>query len=461
MSEIKLNLIDSQTVRCGITHGSTADSAVAALSAEPETIAELEAALARYINPVPQGSCFQTFNHRSTIDPEPWDAGIVIIDLPARIVAAESIYSQPGPRGQVDYHNGAHATDLCVLYRLPDDWRFVYSIDEYRAIRTNRALKRATNPPFDARPILFGRPLMEFIAVAVKELKRDSRSEEIWSYLAESQNHVLTNSDSPLESEVTHKLIWSQIGAIHSRWLMTPREDLRNASPREVLFAVQDFISFDLHTRELQWSLQGEGPPCLSKDSFAYRYAGFGTHEWVVYYDLIRELISTALQCAAATPARSEQLAAQLEQRAIAWLEEPQADYGGSIPAIILENERKRLPLAMHPREMIVDEDCPVCQMMANESAMGGGPGFWHLDGSHMDDEFVFSPFSTRAEWETHRREWEKFSNEFDRRWAGRQEQLARGEPLSFDPLLDPDSFAGDDDCKESSGKEIDQAQLM
>ncbi len=425
MSEIKLDLIDSQTILCGITHGSTADSAVAALSAEPETIAELDAALARYINPVPHGSRFQTFNQRSTIDPEPWDAGIVIIDLAARLVAVESIYSQPGPRGQVEYHDGTHAPDIFVLYRLPDDWRFVSSIDEYRAIRTSRAMKRVASPPFDARPILFGRPLMEFIALATIELQQAPASEKLQSALANYSDLDLANSEPTAEQEANRRLIWNQIAEIHSRWLTTRREDLRNASPREILFAAQDHISFDLHTRELQWSLQGEGPPCLSKDSFAYRYAGFGTHEWVVYYDLIRELISIAVHSEMTKPSASEELIAQLAQQAVTWLEEPQAEYGGSIPSIILENERKRLPLALHPRDMIVDEDCPMCQMMADESAMGGGPGFWHLDGSHMDDDFVFSPFSTREEWETHRREWEEFSRAFDRRWESRQHLLA------------------------------------
>jgi len=51
MSEVKLNLVDAERVQHGTIHGSVVDSCVAALSAEPETIAELEAALARYIKP--------------------------------------------------------------------------------------------------------------------------------------------------------------------------------------------------------------------------------------------------------------------------------------------------------------------------------------------------------------------------------------------------------------------------
>jgi hypothetical protein len=84
MSELTLNLIDSQTILCGQIHGSIADSAIAALSAEPETINELEAALARYFKPTDDTSRFLNFRPVSVVNTEPWDAGLVIIDLPSR-----------------------------------------------------------------------------------------------------------------------------------------------------------------------------------------------------------------------------------------------------------------------------------------------------------------------------------------------------------------------------------------
>src|SRR5687768_18026809 len=101
MSEIKLNLTDAQRTISGSIHGSVADACVAALSAEPETITELEAALARYQKPSGDLSPFGWFRKSTGIDNEPWDAGIVIIDLAARIVAFESTYSRPGPHGEV------------------------------------------------------------------------------------------------------------------------------------------------------------------------------------------------------------------------------------------------------------------------------------------------------------------------------------------------------------------------
>ncbi len=73
--------------------------------------------------------------------------------------------------------------------------------------------------------------------------------------------------------------------------------------------------------------------------------------------------------------------------------------------------------MTLTAKQMFIDEDCDVCQMMADESA-GFGPGFWHLDGSHMDDGFAFSPYLTLAEYEEEERRWQEFNAEFDRKWA-------------------------------------------
>src|SRR6266545_1065031 len=185
MSEVRLYVIDSEHVIRGTIHGSIADAAVAALSAEPETIAELEASLARYIRPLDDVSLFATFRPimdagpslvssctantagRSSlgclVDGEPWDAGVVIIDLAARIVASESSYSLAQPQGEVVYHDGTKATGVAVLYRVPNDWLFVYSVAGYEAVRDERCLQRAAHPPLDARAVFYGSALNEFI----------------------------------------------------------------------------------------------------------------------------------------------------------------------------------------------------------------------------------------------------------------------------------------------------------
>jgi hypothetical protein len=413
MSEIKLNLIDAQDILIGTIHGSVADSCVAALSAEPETIAELEAALVRYIRPEAGQRQFASFRSGSEIDSQPWDAGFVIIDLAARMVASESSYSDPQPEGEVRYHDGTKSTDVSVPYRLPADWLFVNSVDAYRWSCDRRRQQRAENVAFDVRAVLYGSALLEFIAkCGVGSLARTSEQLD----------------------EETREALANEISSIHATWLMTPREDLQGRSPRQVLLEKQDFIDFDLHTRSLQWTFLGEGPPCLASDSFAYRFAGFGTHEWVVYYDLVRHLLwrATELDCRDLDTAMSK-----LQQTMNDWLETGDGEYERKVPAIIIENERKRLPQAMSAAELIIDEDCDLCRMSALEAEMGFGPAFWHLDGSHMDDGFAFSPYVTLEEWEAENRRREEFNRQFEREWEERQQRIASGEIIEDESDLD------------------------
>ncbi len=415
MSEVKLNLVDAQNILSGAIHGSVVDSCVAALSAEPETIGELGAALARYIRPEDGVSPFSFFRSSSELDSEPWDAGLVIVDLAARIVAIESSYSEPQPEGKVHYHDGSKATEISVPYRLPGDWLFVNSIDAYRWSCDRRVEQRRANLPFDTRAILYGRALLEFIVTSGSGLSEKT-------------------SDGPKEDDAPQEALANEVSRIHADWLMTPREDLRGRSPREVLLEKRELIDYDLETRCWQWTMLGEGPPCLASDSFAYRFGGFGTHEWVVYYDLLRHLLFSMaeLDCR-----DLEKAINRLERIKTDWLENRASEYEGKVPAVIIENERKRLPQAMSPKELIIDDDCEICRMSALEAEMGFGPGFWHLDGSHMDDGFAFSTCVSIEEWEAENRQREAFNREFNRSWAEREQRIALGEPVDDEFDLD------------------------
>jgi len=327
MSEIKLNLLDSHTLLVGTVHGSTGDRLVAALSAEPETIEELEAAFKRFEK---DGTIFgmpPCRNERCEIDDRPWDAGILVIDLAARIIACESTYSLPLRSGTVDCYDRAQCKGLRLRYRLADDWLILRSIEEYQVLSKRQLKKRA--PPLDRRAILYGEPLLNFIARNAQLLNVQDASpgsclsptstsaeplkfseiagQEGWFTPAEDPSalkqpgiddlHALTSRDLPDPplcsdtDEPSQSLLLDAVVDIHRRWLMTPRDDLNGQSPREVLFAKQDLVDLDLDSRMNQWSYFLEEPPCLSRDSHAYRYAGFGTHEWVMYYDLVRFLI--------------------------------------------------------------------------------------------------------------------------------------------------------------------------
>jgi hypothetical protein len=444
MSEVRLNLIDSQQILQGTIHGSIADACIAALSAEPETIGELQAALARYRKPIEDASeqlgSFPSFCSTSEINTEPWDAGVVLIDLAAQIVAVESTYSQPDREGEVRYHNGTQSTEVLVLYRVSDEWIFLNSIAEYGS--THR--QERSRPLIEMRSILYGKPMLEFIVTSIRQSPVCLPSIKTLRLLEQAQRPgggtgAIVSNQNPNrevndEEEEIGRALGDEISAIHARWLTTSRGDLERQSPRDVLLKKRELIDFDMHTRMLQWSDQGEGPPCLGKDSYAYRFAGFGTHEYLVYYDLVRLLLLSSLEHQSLDN-QSELFDPHaeikwLEQIKCEWLESPQDDFDGHIPAILIDNERKRLPITLQAKDMIVDDNCEICVMSAVEIETGYGPGFWHLDGSSMDEGFAFSFCRTREEWDEENRRQEEFNLEFNRKWKEREERIARGEPV-------------------------------
>ncbi len=523
MSEVKLNLVDRQTILAGTIHGSVGDACVAALTAEPETIAELETGLARYIKPDERSSRFASFRAQSEIDSDPHDAGLVIIDLAARVVAVESTYSQPGPEGVVHYHNGKHATDIPIRYVLDSDWLFVNSAESYRWSAERRRAERLTRPPIDMRAILYGRPLLEFI----REFEAGLRQKGF---------------TLPPRTEAAADAVAGEIVKGHARWLTTPRDDLRGSAPRDVILEKLHFIDMDMDSRAFQWTMQGEGPPGLPRNSFAYRYAGFGTHEWVVYYYLVRHLfclatlgdrISTTTDVrsasrqvgivdgstnvsespsgprsrddmrsvpsavadgsvgssqvssdairirtgsgsdrVAALVSETQELAQTGDMRSVPfavadgsttvidllerlksdWLERPRPNYDGRIPALIIENERRRLPITMTPEQLMIDEDCECCQMLARDAAMGA-PTFWHLDGCNMEEEFAFSPCLTIQEWEAENQRQEELALEFARRDAERRDWDRR--------WLDPDRELQPDDWQPVQLNSHEMAELL
>ena len=88
--------------------------------ADPVTLEELEAAFARFARPI--RGCRLLANLSQGLCDEPYDAGLVVIDLAAALIVVDSTYSSPETRGVVPYHDGRCATDLWVKYHLADDW---------------------------------------------------------------------------------------------------------------------------------------------------------------------------------------------------------------------------------------------------------------------------------------------------------------------------------------------------
>lgn len=374
MSEIRVNIIDKFRTISGDIHGSLGDALVAALMSEPETIEELEDAVERFIPRESDWRIFRSF--RSGENFEPWDAGLLIIDLSAKAIMADLTYSYYFTDGTIGMKD-KDGEEFSLRYCLSPEWQHTRSVSQFTYAQTQSRERAEKYPPFEAREILFGKPLFEYIAAKFPVCK-DSDDEDLFVN-------------------------------IHAEWLMTPRDDLRGKTPREVMLEKSECIEADLHSRSLQWSFTGSEPPPLSKDSNAYKFAGFGRHEFIMHYDLFRELLCQCFNGMIADPARLEQIADE-------WLKSPQSDLSGRIPADIIEAERQRRNLTMTAHECVVDDDCPMCQMIAVDYI--DTPMFLFFDGSNMEyDRFEFSFDTDRKEWEAEQRRMEEFSREFDEKY--------------------------------------------
>lgn len=419
-NEVMVTIIDERRALHDTMPAGLANVVLAALTAEPETLEELEAAVARYDRAVLRTGFLNQLKHG--VNEEPYDAGVMIIDLPGRFIAAatEPVLYSPAPGGFAlyrpdpppDWSKASEEEVVWVHYRLPPGWLFVCSLEEWSAIAEECRDERAADPPFDARPVLFGK-VTEFIA-----------------------RQCAIARFSEMEDPIT---------AIHEEWLMTPRDDLRGRTPREVLLAKLESIDSDLDSRAHQWSGAGHCPQPLRRDSAAYRFAGFGTHSNVVYYDLLRYLLNECWEYVRTDPRVTlAEETARLERLKNEWLKD-----GGKfshVPERVLEQERLRVPVTASAEELMIDEDCPMCPMMADPEF---GPTFWHLDASHMDleDNWVFSLHPTRESWEAERREWEEMSRKYNEERAQREAETewARGARIFDDRKITTKNEVDDD----------------
>ncbi len=441
MSEVQLVIRDSARdiwTSCDVDF---ARCVVAALSAEPETIEELNAAVERYLNPGEWRNFSEFSPNKGGVSCE---ESIVILDLPARLVASNFLFEEAPQKSQEpeQIDDEQYEKEPLPRLRVSDDWELSSAIADWQSRVESRRAERLANPPIDTRSILYGLPLVEFIARECWETFRDRPLQP----MPENRETAW---------RVAHEVEHEFLRPIHARWLMTPRDDLRGQTPREVMHAKHDCISWDIHDREMQWTHEGECPRGVDPESAAYRFAGFGTHEFVMYYDLVRHLLWTCRNGIAVFVENHDTSAMtvgdflvdevpRLAEVRDEWLDSPDPEFSGRTPRSIIHKERSRLPEGCTGEEMIVDHDCPMCQMQAELP----GVGFWSLDGSNMDDDFAFSiDYRTYEEWQEEQRRHEEFNRRFE---AKRAEEKRLGVEYPGAGYADPDvvwrrSFSADE----------------
>ncbi|MCO6457218.1 MAG: hypothetical protein J5I93_18125 [Pirellulaceae bacterium] len=399
MDELRINLMDHDRTLHTVADTALGLAMVAALSAEPETVGEMPLALARYVQPVPADLLD---DWQPGLCEEPWDEGLLIIDLAARMLVYEPEELEILSRGQIALQLHGGLTDTWLPFSLPFDWLVRTRDAQWREVAERRRAERGSRPRLDAREVLYGK---------------------VCSHVAEA---CLAADDTSDET----------VRAIHAEWLLTPREDLAGRSPRELLLEHREEIDSDLQRQADMWTRLGEAPPGLERQATAYRFAGFGTHENVLYYQLVRHLLSEGLFEARRRRQRTlPELTRRLERRKREWLQTPQEELSFLSPADVIDRERRRLPmLANH--DHILDDDCPICQMMAEDPT----PSFWFLDGCNMDDEYAFSFCASKDEWEAEQARW--------REWSDARSASSRGDSSPDHPL-----DAQDDDPLAPSGR--------
>ncbi len=267
-----------------------------------------------------------------------------------------------------------------------------------------------TKPNVD-RTILFGDPLLDYIATNVLLVVQSEQ------WLQESAK------DEP-------KNRYPFTVQVHRDWLMTPREDLGGRMPRQLLHGARGWVEKVIwgQRRRLE---DGEPLVAMPGDWSSYPTAPMGTEEISLYFNLCRELIEAGWiwctkneQAIDSNKIDSDKAAGQhselmsfLKDVRDNWLES--SFEGGKPPSLVIECERRRVPRGVgvpidgingvESEQHVMDCDCPICEMMADGAF---GITFTGIDGYQLelDDEFAFSLYETREEWEENLNEFASFS---------------------------------------------------
>jgi hypothetical protein len=367
MNEITVSLRDSHRVLHVTAHEGFADITLGALSAEPETIDELLDATLRFVDQdVLQ--YFLSLEHEE-LATRSANGGQVIIDLSAQLLVNGTNSPDFPVVGTITRCDKYSIYDMVLPYRLSADWLQTRDINNWESLAIQRREQRKDMHRRDWRTILYDR----VAAFLVGE----------WSL------HAATMSDPIVE--------------IHDRWLLTSRVDLNGRTPRDILLEKRDFIDGDIRDQTETWTLLKRQPPGLSTESAAFRFGGFGTHEIIFYHELVSELL---LECqrwlSSDRDFDFDETVRHLEQHQQEWLHQPCEDLYHQSPAAMIARERSRLPAVVPADQQPLEDDCPLCQMMAQDDR----PFTWHIDNWYLCKRFSTSFCASFEDWKSEYGDW-------------------------------------------------------
>lgn len=405
--------------------------ALASLSAEPETLAEWFEAVRRY---QPDHRLLETGYDVGGIDEAGGSESWCLVDLVGKTVIGGGDWELPERIGAYEPSAGEEAEGFPIVWLdTPTEWLFSMADNGWEEEVGRRAEAAAAQlPRIDVRAILFGKELLEFLAVGVQAAAHGQR-----------------RRDEERELKLTRH--------IHAQWLMTARDDLGGRTPRQLLLADHDHMQRDLEHRSQQWTHQGHPALPLPTDSLAYRFGGFGTIEIVVYFDLVRSLLEKAWELVhAERNANPESMIERLAAQRDAWMQKPYDDGSlGLSAAALVESERRRMPIVSQGEHL--DCDCPICRAEA-DGVFGSGPMFLWFDGHHleMEDEFAFSFADSYKEWKSQQDSYQEFAAKMERERASTEslpgeDQEPLGDSVWKSTFVDWDQVASTDSSPKHS----------
>jgi hypothetical protein len=376
---------------------------VAALSANPTTLVELDLALSRFAKRIGERSLLEDFcpivpelfagHHTDPRDPRitdvptptvacTWTADAVpqtgiLIDLPARVVVAQGVGFRVETYGRVSYVDDNPDREVATRFSLSPSWTVLPEgfpaekmdevggiASEWMRVVAQQRKVRASLLRVDDVAVLYDR-LLEFLAEAMLSYR-------------------FKDSDDPIRD-------------IHAEWLLTARADLFGACPRDLLIGRIEEIDDEMSAREWEWSVLKECPPPLPADSEAVRESGHGIKEYAIYYEMIRYLLAEAWSrldgCQQFTQAT---LVDTLRAWRDEWLDRPGYDgVRGCTPRWVIEQERRRVPWVVEEHDQFHDPDCPICRW----SKQLDTPSFHQIMVCHEEEGFAFSFCESEEEW--------------------------------------------------------------
>lgn len=331
-------------------------------------------------------------------DLDAWSGQQIWIDLSRRAIWVDcSIVNQVEHRSLVITNasgDPSGPSELSLNYQLPQTWLVTSCRETWENVAREQPAPCSSPSPVTIRSVLYEQ-VVEFIADELAECELwDQTVRDRWRPPTHWRWQQLPNRTQRKGGADLEDLL----AEIHARWLMTRRDDLGSMSPRECLMLHRNFVDSDLWCRQVQWNLTGEAPLPMPRNLSRYDGPFFGTHEVVIYYELVREL----LRCGAAYYLGTGRSGANvlvpiLHRYRENWLATPSPNSSQpDTPKRLIDLERRRMPWLIEKENVPYDCECPICQMMAETP----GLTFGHIDGSGLDFEWAFSLHDDRREWE-------------------------------------------------------------